>query len=77
MLNCKIISTKKTDVYENLESVVLMTPSGEVQILPEHAEYFSLLVKGVIYLKKQNKTEELEIDEGVCYFSDDNLSIII
>lgn len=77
MINCIVTSFQKTDYYKDMRSITLPAFSGQMQILPNHAEAFILLSKGDIIFKKQNsETEKLQITKGVCHFKNNNLIII-
>ena len=78
LINCKIYSTQKTQIYNNLKSVRLPAYRGQIQILPEHAESFILLSKGKIILEKTEKNKlSFDIKSGFCYFKNNSLTIIL
>ncbi len=79
MISCTITSYQQTTVYNNVKSVTLPTPSGEMQVLSGHAESFILLRQGDILLKqatgKQNKT--VHVVQGECYIKKDSILIVL
>ena len=78
MIDCTITSSAKTVVYKNVQSITLPAHSGQMQILPDHAESFVLLREGNAVFKKQNgETEMRQITNGICYFKNNALVIIL
>jgi len=78
MINCTITSPIKTERYQNLLSIVLPAFSGQMQILPGHAESFILLQKGNICLQQLNKESEIiQNINGECYIKNDVVTIIL
>lgn len=78
MINCTITSPKKTTVYKNVRSITLPAFSGQMQILPGHAESFILLQKGDISLLQLNKLSEIiQIMNGECYVKNDVVKVIL
>jgi len=78
ILTCKITTPEETSVIENVESIRLPAFSGQMQILPGHAESFILLKKGPVSVKKGNgEVETIEADEGQCHVKDDEVVIIL
>jgi len=77
MINCKVVSRESSDHFEALKAVTLPTLSGKVQVLSGHPEYFSLLKKGDLILEREGAKEKLSIENGVCYFIKNEMTIII
>jgi len=78
MLTCIIVSSDNKKQYNNLESVILPAWSGEMQILPGHAESFFLLKAGDIVLRlADNKKETIRITNGEGCVKNDNISVIL
>jgi len=78
MINCTITSLKKTTTYKNIQSIVLPAFSGQMQILPDHAESFILLQQGNISLRRLNKESEvIQIMNGECHIKDNLVMIIL
>jgi len=77
-MDCKIITPQRIFVYNKLKSVLLPAESGQVQILPFHAEIFILLKAGEIVLGySENKKKRVAIKSGLAYFRDNFLTIIL
>lgn len=78
MINCTITSPEKTTTYKNIQSIVLPAFSGQIQILPDHAESFVLLQQGNISLHQLNKgSEVIQIMNGECHIKDNVVMIIL
>ena len=78
MIDCTITSSAKTVVYKNVQSITLPAHSGQMQILPGHAESFVILQKGNISLRQLNKESEIiQNMRGECHIKDDVVTIIL
>lgn len=75
-MQCFIISAKNKQPFEKVQSITLPAFSGELQILPGHAESFIVLRQGKIILKNK-KINAINIEEGICYIKDDIATIIL
>ncbi|HDH31477.1 MAG TPA: hypothetical protein ENH26_01740, partial [Candidatus Wolfebacteria bacterium] len=61
-----------------VRSITLPAFSGQMQILPGHAESFILLQKGDISLLQLNKLSEIiQIINGECYVKNDVVKVIL
>lgn len=78
MIHCHLISPQKLTTYKKIESATLPTKSGEIQILPHHAEIFVSLDKGKIILEKENgkRIYLSSKKDSLAYFKDDILFIV-
>ena len=79
MLSCKIISGQGTEEYGNIEKAMLPGLSGQIQILPGHAETFLLFTKGDITLiqKGSMHSKVVSVDGGACHVLGDVISIVL
>ena len=78
MIECVITSPDATAVYKELGSVSLPAFSGEMQILPGHAETFAVLRKGTVILRQPSgKIQTVKIDGGECHIKDDRALVIL
>ncbi len=78
MLKCIFSSPDKTDVYDNIESLILPSVSGETQVLPGYAESFILLGPGDIILGQKGGTnKKIPVLKGECYIKNNQISIIL
>lgn len=74
-MNCSIISSQDKKEFYEIKSITLPALSGELQILPDHAESFIILKKGDVVLKN-NKRNTLPVEGGVCHIKDNAVVII-
>lgn len=72
---CSIISSEDKQEFTDVKSITLPAFSGELQILPGHAESFVVLQKGEIVLEN-NHTKAFSIEAGVCHIKSDIVVII-
>lgn len=78
MMNCTITSLKTTKNYKNIQSIILPASSGQMQILPNHAESFILLKQGNLALQPSSKQEEIiQIQSGLCYIKNNAVVVIL
>lgn len=76
-LRLKVITPRKIVIDESVNSVTIPTASGEITILPHHTHLFSLLVEGVIKIKKQNDEDYLAIGGGYLETDGKELNILV
>ncbi|OIO33505.1 MAG: hypothetical protein COZ49_00040 [Candidatus Yonathbacteria bacterium CG_4_10_14_3_um_filter_47_65] len=77
-ITCVILSTQKARTYEALHSVLLPALSGQMQILPRHAEVFVLLGPGTIVLESLDGTREsIPVENGESYIRNDMVKIFL
>ncbi len=77
MLHLKIITPKKIVLEKEVDSVSVPTEKGEITILPHHVNLFSLLVEGIVKIKKQNKEDYLAIGGGYLETDGEELNILV
>lgn len=77
VLQLKIITPKKIILEEEVFSVTVPTASGEITILPHHANLFSLLVEGIIKIRKRNEEDYLAIGGGYLETDGQQLHILV
>ena len=78
MIHCTITSPQKTTVYDDLASITLFSYSGEMQILPGHAEYFGVLRGGNVTMKQQHgRKNTVVIKNGECHVKNDAVTIML
>ena len=77
-MQCKITSPEKTDIFDNITSVILPAAAGVMQVLPQHAEAFIALVAGTVVLEREQEPEKtIGIEGGECYVRDDTVTIVL
>ena len=74
-LKLKIITPKKVVKEEEVFSVTVPSSQGEITILPRHVNLFSLLVEGIVKVKKEKGEELLGIGGG--YVQTDGEKIVV
>lgn len=74
-MHLKIITPRKIVIDEQVDSVSVPSAEGELTILPHHTNLFTLLVEGIIKVKKGNDEEFFSIGGG--YLETDGLSVTI
>lgn len=77
MLHLKIITPKKTVLEQEVKSVTIPTSSGEVTILPRHANLFSIITEGIIKIKRLDEEDYLSIGGGYLETDGTNLTILV
>lgn len=78
MINCTITSPKQTIIYKNVQSITLPAFSGQMQILPGHAESFILLQKGELVLSQLNgQSKIIQTINSECYIKNDIVTVIL
>lgn len=76
-LHLKIITPKKLALEEEALSVTAPSQSGEITILPQHMNLFTLLVEGVVQIKKPSGEDFLAIGGGYLQTDGKELNILV
>lgn len=74
---CKVISPQYKKEYKNVGSISFTTSSGEVEILPGHAESFFKITSGKVSIDSDDNNDKIEVSEGICHVKDNRVFIII
>ncbi len=77
ILDCTVLSKQGATNYDKLRSVTIPAFSGEMQVLPKHAEAFILLKKGDIVLQAVEDKKIIVVSEGCCYVKNNHIVIIL
>ncbi len=77
VLHLKIITPRKIILEEDVLSVTAPSSSGEITILPHHVNLFSLLVEGIIKIKKKDGEDYLAIGGGYLETDGRQLHILV
>lgn len=59
------------------ETVSAISRVGEFDILPGHANFFTLLVAGNISITSNGKSAEMVVSQGVMQVADDNVKVFV
>lgn len=77
-LQLRIITPTEVVLEEEIRSVTLMTAAGEITVLPKHTNLFSLLVEGIMTIRKEKSTEDhLAIGGGYLETDGKHLNILV
>ncbi len=76
-LHLKIITPKKVAIEEDVLSVTVPSEAGEMTILPRHMGIFTLLVEGIIKIKKPDGEDFLSIGGGYLQTDGNDLNILV
>ncbi len=77
ILHLKIITPKKVALEEDVLAVTVPSESGEITILPKHMGIFTLLVEGIIKIKKSSGEDFLSIGGGYLQTNGEELNILV
>ena len=72
----KIVSPKKLEFSEEVESVIAPGSEGELGILPGHAELATTLRDGTVRFTKNQRTTDFAISGGFLEISKNNVNIL-
>lgn len=78
MLQLKIITPRKVVREDTIDSLSAPSVEGEITILKNHTNLFTLLEEGIVKIKKSNKEEEyLAIGGGYLETDGESLSLLV
>lgn len=77
MLNLKVITPRKVVVDEPIDSISLPSYEGEITILKNHQNLFSLLIEGIIRIKKGKDEDYLSIGGGYVETDGKNVTVLV
>ncbi len=67
-LTCTISSPQRTEQHHDIVRITLPTPSGIIQLLPEHSEAFILLKAGNVKLEFSDDAQTtVKINDAQCH----------
>lgn len=71
------IVTPEARVYEQtVDSVVLPTTTGQIQVLPGHIPLLTMLAEGELAAYRGTAVEFLAVDKGFCKVQGDRVSVL-
>lgn len=76
MLRLEIVTPEKRVLDAEVDSVTVMTASGEAGILPNHAPLISALKPGVLSYTKKGTTEKLAVAGGFVEVSGNKVAVL-
>jgi F-type H+-transporting ATPase subunit epsilon len=77
VLKLKIITPKKLVKEEEVNSVTVPTASGEITILPHHVNLFSLMVEGIVRIKRKETEEFLSVGGGYVQTDGEKVTVLV
>lgn len=77
MLQVKIYSQFHVYYEGAAEVVSAISQVGEFDILPGHANFFTLLVAGNINITSNGKSTEIMVSQGVLRVADNNVRVFV
>ncbi|MDO8741522.1 MAG: ATP synthase F1 subunit epsilon [Candidatus Roizmanbacteria bacterium] len=76
-LRLKVITPRKVVVDEQVNSITVTTADGEITILPRHAHLFSLLVEGIVKIRKGDNEDAIAIGGGYLETNGKTVTILV
>ncbi len=76
-IHLKVITPRKVVIDKLVNSVSVPTADGEITILPHHAHLFSLLVEGIIKIKKDDNEDALAIGGGYLETNGKTVTVLV
>lgn len=76
-LHLKIITPKKVVLEQEIEKITVPSSSGEITILPKHANLFTLLAEGIIRFKTADDEEYLAIGGGYLETDGETIQLLV
>lgn len=76
-LKLKVITPRKVVIDETIESVTVPTEDGEITILPHHSRLFSLLVEGIVKIRKSGEEDSLAIGGGYLETDGNTVKVLV
>ncbi len=76
-LRLKVITPRKIVIDKQVNSVTVPSADGEITILPHHTHLFSLLVEGIVKIKKDGDEDALAIGGGYLETNGKTITILV
>lgn len=77
MLHLRIITPSKVVRDEEINSITVPGAEGEMTVLPKHMNFFTMLVEGVVKIKKGQVEDFLSIGGGYMETDGDNINVLV
>lgn len=77
LLRLKVITPRKIVMDKQVNSVTVPTSDGEITVLPHHAHLFSLLVEGIVKIKKDGDEDDLAIGGGYLETNGETVTVLV
>ncbi len=76
-LRLKVITPRKIVIDKQVSSVSVPTAEGEITILPHHIRLFSLLIEGIVKIKKDENEDVLAIGGGYLETNGETATVLV
>ncbi len=76
-LRLKVITPRKIVMDKQVSSVSAPTADGEITILPHHTHLFSLLIEGIVKIRKDNDEDALAIGGGYLETNGETVTVLV
>ena len=76
-LRLKVITPRKIVMEKQVSSVSVPTADGEITVLPHHAHLFSLLIEGIVKIRKDGDEDALAIGGGYLETNGETVTILV
>ena len=73
----KIITPEKTAYESNVESVTVMTESGEITVLPGHIPLVTTIIAGELHARRNGESVPFALGQGVLGVSNDEVKVLV
>lgn len=75
-MQLEILTPEKIVYSEEIESLSVPTPQGEITILPEHIALVTRVTEGEMTIKTKNKTNVLAVTSGFLQIQDGKITLL-
>jgi len=76
-IHLKVITPRKVVIDRLVNSVSVPTADGEITILPHHTHLFSLLIEGIVKIKKDDNEDALAIGGGYLETNGETVTVLV
>lgn len=76
-IRLKVITPRKIVIDKQVSFVSVPTADGEITILPHHAHLFSLLIEGIVKIKKDGDEDVLAIGGGYLETNGETVTVLV
>lgn len=77
MFQLSIISLEKIEYRDKISAVICPGANGELTVLEDHIPLITPLKKGEIIIKKEDKEDKIQIQDGILEVKKDETVILI
>jgi len=76
-IRLKVITPRKIVIDKQVNSVTVPSADGEITILPHHVHLFSLLIEGIVKIKKDDNEDALAIGGGYLETNGETVTVLV